>query len=154
MVIGVLAGERRKLSKMPRGDQRPRWSAEILMPPCFMVVIDRYEDARKLENFLNTSSGQLRVSLYWTGTSGLACHLRVIPLTDGDVGHYDKKLSSTSPLVIFDRPCNAEGLNILPWSHEFSKLCFMRLNSYAESLTIGVGVGENLDGKEAIETIF
>ncbi len=124
------------------------------MPPCFLVVTDRYEDARKLGEFFLHDACYLRAFICWTGTSGLVCHLRVIPLTDGDVGHYDKKLSATSPLVIFDRPCNAEGLNILPWSHEFSKLCFMRLNSYAESLTIGVGVGENLDGKEAIETIF
>ncbi len=58
------------------------------MPRCFQVVLDRYEDARRLEDFLKDSSDQLWVSLSWTGTSGLACHLRVIPLTDGDVGHY------------------------------------------------------------------
>ncbi len=46
------------------------------------------------------------------------------PLTDGDVGHYDKKLRATSPPAIFDWPCDAEGLNILDWSHEFSKLYF------------------------------
>ncbi len=45
-------------------------------------------------------------------------------MTDGDLGLYDKKLSATSPLVIFDRSCDAEGLNILPWSHEYSKLYF------------------------------
>ncbi len=53
-----------------------------------------------------------------------ARQLRETPLTDGDVGHYDKKLSVTSPLFIFDWPCDAEGLNILAWSHEFFKLYF------------------------------
>ncbi len=108
VVIGVLAGERKKLSKMPRGDQRPRWSAEILMPPRFMVVIDRSGDARKLENFLNTSSGQLRVSLYWTGTSGLACQLRETPLTDGDVGHYICELRDCVLTVVTSVPAGQE----------------------------------------------
>ncbi len=67
------------------------------------------------------SSGQLRVSLSWTGTSGLACHLRVIPLTDGDVGHYDIEPGESNPLDVIDRLCYAEGLNILPSSREFSK---------------------------------
>ncbi len=91
---------------------------------CFLVVLDRYDDSRKLEDFLKNSSGQPRVSLSWTGTSGLACHLRVIPLTDGDVGHYDKEPGESSQLNIFGRPFDAEGLNILPSSHEFSKIYF------------------------------
>ncbi len=94
------------------------------MPRCFLVVLDRYEYARRLEDFLKNSSGHLRVSLSWTGTSGLACHLRVIPLTDGDVGHYDKESGESNPLDVFDRSCDAEGLNILPSSHEFSKIYF------------------------------
>ncbi len=53
-----------------------------------------------------------------------ARQLRETPLTDEDVGHYDKKFSATSPLVFFDWPCDAEGLNSLAWSHEFSKLYF------------------------------
>ncbi len=53
-----------------------------------------------------------------------ARQLRETPLTDGDVGLYDKKLSATRSLGVFDRPCDAEGLNILDWSHEFSKLYF------------------------------
>ncbi len=101
------------------GDQRPRWSAEILMPPCLLVVLDRYEDSRKLEEFFLYNACHLRVFVCWTGTSRLACHLRVIPLTDGDVGHYDKEPGESNPLV-FDRPFDAEGLNILPSSHEFS----------------------------------
>ncbi len=90
---------------------------------CFLVVIDRYEDARKLEDFLKNSSGHLWVSLSWTGTSGLACYLQETPLTDGDVGHYDKEPGESNPLV-FNRLCDAEGLNILPSSHEFSKVYF------------------------------
>ncbi len=46
------------------------------------------------------------------------------PLTDGDVGLYDKKLSATRSLGVFDWTCNAERVKILPWSHEFSKLYF------------------------------
>ncbi len=53
-----------------------------------------------------------------------ARHLRVIPLTDGDVGHYDKEPGESSPLDIFDRLCDAEGLNISPSSHEFSNVYF------------------------------
>ena len=45
-------------------------------------------------------------------------------MTDGDVGQYDKKLSATGSLGVFDWPCDAEGLNILAWSHEYSKLYF------------------------------
>ncbi len=50
--------------------------------------------------------------------------LEIQPLTDGDVGHYNKKTGESNPLEVFDRPCDAEGLNILAWSHEFSKLYF------------------------------
>ncbi len=49
-----------------------------------------------------------------------ARQLRETPLTDEDVGLYDKKLSAACSLGLFDWPCDAEGLNILAWSHEFS----------------------------------
>ncbi len=91
---------------------------------CFLVVIDRYEDSRGLEDILKNSTGHVRVSLSRTETSGLACQLRETPLTDGDVGHYDKEPGESSTLDVFDRPCDAEGLNILPSSHEFSKIYF------------------------------
>ncbi len=53
-----------------------------------------------------------------------ARQLRETPLTDEDVGHYNKKLSATCSPGVFDWSCDAEGLNILAWSHEFSKLYF------------------------------
>ncbi len=89
-----------------------------------LVVLDRYEDSRGLKDILKNSTGHVRVSLSWTGTSGLACQLRETPLTDGDVGHYDKKFSATRLLGVFDWPCNSERVKILAWSHEFSKLYF------------------------------
>ncbi len=33
--------------------------------------------------------------------------------TDGDVGHYDKEPGESSPLDVFNSPCDAEGLNIV-----------------------------------------
>ncbi len=92
------------------------------MPRCFLVVLDRSGDARKLEDFLINSTGHLRVSLSWTGTSGLACRLQVVPLTDGDVGHYDKESSESSPLDVFDRPFDVEGMNNIPSSHGIYKI--------------------------------
>ena len=58
------------------------------------------------------------------GDVHIACQLRETLLTDGDVGHYDKESSESNPLDVFNRPCDAEGLNILPSSHEFSKVYF------------------------------
>ncbi len=94
------------------------------MPQCLLVVTDRYSISRRLEEFfspqcLSSSSIRLR-----DGDVNNVFKLWEIPLAGGDVGHYDKKLSATSSLVIFDWPCDAEGLNILAWSHEFSKLYF------------------------------
>ncbi len=46
------------------------------------------------------------------------------PMTDGDVGLDDKKLSATRSPGVFDWPRNSERVKILPRSHEFSKLYF------------------------------
>ncbi len=45
-------------------------------------------------------------------------------MTDGDVGLYDKKLSATRSLGVFDWPCNSERVKILPWSHDFLNFIF------------------------------
>ncbi len=74
------------------------------MPRCFLVVLDLSGDARRLEEFLINSTGHLRVSLSWTGTSGLVCHLQVVPLTDGDVGHYDKEPGESNPQMSSTAP--------------------------------------------------
>ncbi len=82
------------------------------MPRCFLVVIERYEDSRILEDFKKrfwSTSGEPFVD----GDVHEACYLRVIPLTDGDVGHYDKEPGESNPLDIFNSPCDAEGLNIV-----------------------------------------
>ncbi len=51
------------------GDQRPRWSAEILMPQCLLVVTDRYRDIRRLEEFFLHNACYLRAFVCWTGAS-------------------------------------------------------------------------------------
>ncbi len=94
------------------------------MPRYFLVVLDRYEDSRKLEDFLKKQFWSTSGERFVDGDVHEACQLRETPMTDGDVGLYDKKLSATRSPGVFDWPCNSERVKILPWSHEFSKLYF------------------------------
>ncbi len=101
MVTSVLAGQKQNWA------HEARWSSTT-----GTEILEGSKD------FFLSNACHFREFLNWTGTSGLACHLRVIPLTDGDVGHYDKELSATRSLGVFDWPCNSERVKILPWFHE------------------------------------